>query len=79
MVNLLYLTIPVCQFAGALNCPGFGVWQGGEASGWKGADSAAQDRFFETSERKRKTEKPLKYLQKRVDNMRFSPIIRQTE
>ena len=59
MVNLLYLTIPLCRFAEALNCPGFGVWRGGGASGWKGSDSAAQDRFFEASERKRKNRKAL--------------------
>ena len=53
------------SFAGELNCPGFGVWQGGEASGWKCADSTAQDRFFKASERKRKSAKPLKHLQKR--------------
>ena len=52
-------------FAEALNCPGFGVWRGGEASGDNHADSAAQDRFFKAFERKRKTGKPLKHLQKR--------------
>ena len=55
MVNLLYLTIPVCR--------------GAELSGLWGVARRRSVRregcFFEASERKRKTEKPLKYLQKR--------------
>ena len=62
MVNLLYLTIP---FRWGAELSGLWVWRGGEASGWKCADSAAQDRFFEASERKRKSAKPLKHLQKK--------------
>ena len=62
MVNLLYLTILVCRGA---ECPSFGVWRGGEVSGGKCVDSAAQDRFFEAFERKHKSAKPLKYPQKR--------------
>ena len=51
MVNLLYLIVPVCRDAELSGLRGVARRRGGEASGDNHAGSAAQDRFFEGSER----------------------------